>query len=86
MAFMKKFRAGLKGAAAAMKSDRFEVNGVELKCIHCGFQQFDLGSAQLNTAAMSLLNLDWANESAAIACCKRCSFIMWFAESPEKIY
>ena len=73
MSFLSKLGKGLKGAMNAVNSDEYQVNGVKAKCIHCGHSHFELGSAQLNTAGMTFLNLDWANGSASLLSCKGCS-------------
>jgi hypothetical protein len=85
MSFISKLGKGLKGAMNAVNSDEYQINGVKAKCIHCGHSHFELGSAQLNTAGMTFLNLDWANDSASLLSCKGCSFIMWFAAEPKKL-
>ncbi|MEQ5873615.1 hypothetical protein J3455_03395 [Pseudoalteromonas sp. NFXS39] len=84
MSFISKLGKGLKGAMSAVKSDEYQVNNVKAKCIHCGHHHFELGHAQLNTAGMTFLNLDWANDSASLFSCKKCGFIMWFAVEPKK--
>jgi predicted nucleic-acid-binding Zn-ribbon protein len=53
-------------------------DGDELKCVVCGHNEFLTRSAQLNTAGMSFLGLDWANESAVCNVCDRCGYIHWF--------
>ena len=85
MSFIKKLGKGLKGAMDAVNSDEFEVKGIKAKCPHCGHSHFEIGSAQLNTAGLTFLNLDWANKSASLLSCKNCSFIMWFIEDPKKL-
>ena len=54
-------------------------------CPHCEHTEFIQGSAQLNSAGMSFLGLDWANKSATTLMCDRCGFIMWFGISPNRI-
>lgn len=49
-----------------------------MRCHHCGGGDFDRREAQLNTAGMTFLNLDWANRSAACFVCRACGFIHWF--------
>lgn len=85
MSFISKFGKGLKGAIEAVNSDEYHIQGVKAKCIHCGHSHFELGNAQLRTAGMIFLNLDWANDSASLLFCKNCSFIMWFKAAPKKI-
>ena len=85
MSFISKLGKGLKGAINAVNSDEYQVNGVKVTCIHCGHNRFEFGDAQLNTAGMTFLNLDWANSTASLLSCKKCSFIMWFAQEPKKL-
>ena len=85
MSFFKTLGKGLKGAAAALNADEYSVNGVNVKCTHCGDQHFDTGEAQLNTAGLTFINLDWANRSASVLICKKCSFIMWFLKEPKRV-
>jgi hypothetical protein len=49
-------------------------------------KELDHGPAQLNTAGMTLLNLDWANRSATILACERCGRIEWFLQPPDRIH
>lgn len=62
----------------------FEVAGIELTCSHCGGTRFTKDEAQLNTAIMSLLNLDWLNETADIYTCEACGHIEWFADKHDE--
>lgn len=85
VSFLSKLKKGISGAYDAVNSDEFEINGIKLRCIHCGHRHFEVGDAQLNTAGLTALNLDWANDSASTVVCKSCSFIMWFAATPNKV-
>lgn len=55
-----------------------EVQGRELRCLVCGHDCFHKREAQLNTAAASFFNLDWANSSGICYVCARCGYIHWF--------
>lgn len=57
---------------------QYEVAGRQLKCPHCGGIHFKSGTAQMNTAGMSFLGLDWLNESAQTFMCMACGRIEWF--------
>jgi len=57
------------------------VNGHPLKCGHCGGQQFRQQKAQLNTAGMTFLKLDWLNKSADTFICSDCGHIEWFVDA-----
>ncbi|QJR79518.1 hypothetical protein CA267_001255 [Alteromonas pelagimontana] len=85
MSFFKTLRKGLKGAISAANADRYQINQVQIKCVHCGHDHFDAGEAQLNTAGATFVGFDWANRSASVFVCKQCSYIMWFANSAKKI-
>lgn len=85
MSFISKVSKGIKGATQALQSDEYEINGSKIQCVYCGNHHFEFGEAQLNTAGLTFLNLEWANESASILACKNCSHIMWFAKSAKKV-
>lgn len=57
---------------------RYNVLGKPFECTACGHTEFSQRSAQLNTAGMTLFNLDWANESARCLVCKSCGYVHWF--------
>ena len=52
--------------------------GKELACLVCGHDEFFERQAQLNTAGMTFLHLDWLNASGVCQVCARCAFIHWF--------
>ena len=72
MGFMDSFRRGLEG------DDTYEVAGIQVVCPHCSGSTFEQSSAQLNTAGLTFLDLDWANRSASVLICKTCGHIEWF--------
>ncbi|NGN64485.1 hypothetical protein G5C51_11290 [Streptomyces sp. A7024] len=49
-------------------------------CPVCRSELFWQREVQLNTAGMTLLKLDWANESATGIQCARCSRLELFAD------
>jgi hypothetical protein len=55
-----------------------ENGGRPLKCLICGRDRFHTREAQLNTAGMTFLGLDWANESGVCVICANCGYIHWF--------
>jgi predicted nucleic-acid-binding Zn-ribbon protein len=78
---------GLFSKSGSKKGDapaRFLTAGNEVSCPQCHGNLFLEGKAQLNTAAMSLANLDWANKSATTLICAQCSFISWYSEAPSR--
>ena len=64
--------------------DGYSVAGLPVMCAHCKQDRFVEGRAQLNTAGMSFMNLDWANRSAATLTCTACGRIEWFLTDPEE--
>jgi len=82
---LKAIKAGAKGFASAMGPGPHAADGKNISCPHCGRGEFAEGSAQLNTAGMSFLNLDWANKSATTLACTRCGRIQWFIKKPERL-
>ena len=55
-----------------------EVLDRTLQCVVCQHGEFHKRSAQLNTAGLTFLDLDWANRSADLYVCARCGYIHWF--------
>ncbi len=66
---------GLFGQKAA---ESVRVAGVDLHCEICKHDRFWQRNAQLNTAAASFFNFDWANASATCYVCAGCGYIHWF--------
>ncbi len=62
----------------------FEVAGKQLICNHCDGENFIRGTAQLNTAVMSFIGLDWMNQSADTFLCKDCGKVEWFVLDGNK--
>jgi len=77
-------RRGLKAAGAAMQSRKYSLAGKPIRCHHCHGETFDSATALLNTAGMTLLNLDWANRSATTLVCQECGHVQWFLKTPDK--
>ena len=83
--FFTAVKRGLEAMGEAPTGERYSVAGRAVSCGHCGHDQFVEGRAQLNTAGMTFLNLDWANRSAATLTCTACGRIEWFLADPEEI-
>ncbi len=67
------------------EGERYTVAGKPVRCTHCTHDRFVEGRAQLNTAGLSFLNLDWANRSAATLTCTACGRIEWFLADPDEV-
>lgn len=65
---------------------QYKVNGINITCVHCQYNKFEHGYAQLNTALLSFLNLDFANRSANILTCDRCGYVHWFNKDIKRVY
>ena len=76
--------AGAKAATGPSDHGQYEVAGIAVRCPHCGGDRFVEGRAQLNTAGMTMMGLDWANRSAATLVCTGCGRIEWFLADPEE--
>ncbi len=66
-------------------TNTYQIQGKPIVCPQCGHNQFDFGSALLNTPGMTFLGLDWANRTATILACKECGHIDWFLREPQEI-
>lgn len=58
---------------------------IQLKCPICGCEEFYDRATLLNTAGMTYLGLDWANDEATNYVCRDCSYIFWFESPREKL-
>ena len=76
--FWNAVKQGAKAASKASGPGEFEVAGKPVTCSHCGGTTFIEGQAQLNTAGMTLMGLDWANTSASTLVCCECGCVRWF--------
>ena len=84
-AFFRSVKRGFQAMGEAPSGERYTVAGKVVTCTHCSHDFFVEGRAQLNTAGMSFMNLDWANRSAATLTCTRCGRIEWFLSDPEEL-
>jgi predicted nucleic-acid-binding Zn-ribbon protein len=60
------------------KPDTVMVKNRKLICPVCDNDQFIETRAQMNTAAASFFDLDWANKSARCFVCSECTYVFWF--------
>jgi predicted nucleic-acid-binding Zn-ribbon protein len=63
----------------------FRIQGKNITCPHCGNDQFEQRFILLNTPGMTFFNLDWANRTASVLTCTRCSHLQWFQRQPEVV-
>ena len=82
--FFTAVKRGVKAMGQAPAGERYTVGGKVVSCAHCSGDRFVEGRAQLNTAGMTFMNLDWANRSAATLACTSCGRIEWFLADPEE--
>lgn len=80
--FFKLFSKNIKELTKAVP---YQVNGLRVICVHCQYDKFQHGYAQLNTALLSFMNLDFANRSANILTCDRCGYVHWFNKDIKKV-
>jgi predicted nucleic-acid-binding Zn-ribbon protein len=66
-------------------TNSYQIEGKPIVCPQCGHNQYDQGVALLNTPGMTFFDLDWANRTATILSCRRCSRIEWFLKQPEEV-
>ncbi|EHF02941.1 hypothetical protein HMPREF1008_00586 [Olsenella sp. oral taxon 809 str. F0356] len=78
MGFLSSFEAAARGEDDS-RARPVSIAGKAVVCPHCGGTRFLEGKAQLNTAGMSFLNLDWLNRSVTVLECAHCGRIQWFA-------
>lgn len=66
------------GLFSKEQTEPCQVNGMALRCLVCGNDQFSKREALLNTAGASFLGFDWANASGICLICADCGYIHWF--------
>ena len=82
--FFTAVKKGMQAMGEAPAGEPYTVAGKQVICPHCSRNRFVEGRAQLNTAGLTFLNLDWANRSAATLTCTSCGRIEWFLADPEE--
>jgi len=82
--FFSALSRSMQAMGAEPTGERYVVAGKLVTCGHCSGEQFVEGRAQLNSAGLTFLNLDWANRSAATLACTACGRIEWFLADPEE--
>ena len=79
----------LKQVAKAIVSEKgpghYSAGGKNVVCRQCEGDTFAEGSALLNTAGMTFMNLDWANKSAVTLACTECGHVLWFMKRPNRL-
>lgn len=83
--FFHAVKAGVRGAMSVAGPGRFAAGGRAVTCTHCGEGEFEKREAQLNTAGMTFLDMDWMNRSGTALVCTRCGLIQWFAKEPDRV-
>ena len=76
-----------RGSKALIEGDppaRYLAGGRPVFCEHCHSDVFHEGEAQLNTAGVTFLQLDWANKCATTLMCNTCGRIHWYGIKPER--
>lgn len=84
--FFDAVKAGMRGAMNAVGPGRFLAAGLPVVCPHCRGEVFEQREAQLNTAGMTFLNLDWMNRAGTALICTCCGLIQWFGKTPDRVY
>lgn len=79
------FKLFAKNIKKSLGPGQYQVNGIDVTCVHCHYDCFERGEAQLNTALASFFNLDFTNKSATILTCHRCGYIHWFNKKVYRI-
>lgn len=83
--FLDAVKAGVRGAMSYTGPARFQAAGIAVVCTHCRGEEFERREAQLNTAGMTFLDLDWMNRSGTALVCTNCGLIQWFGKTPDRV-
>lgn len=63
----------------------YSINQTKIYCPCCRNDTFEIDYRQLNTRGATFFGIDWANRSATILVCERCSYISWFMSEPDEL-
>jgi hypothetical protein len=83
--FFDALKAGVAGFKEEIGPDGYSIAGRSVRCPHCTNTTFARGRALLNSAGLTLVNLDWADPAATILICSECGHIEWFAQEPDRV-
>jgi hypothetical protein len=61
-----------------------DFDGQTMQCAMCKAQRFWHRRAQLHTAFLTFLDLEWMNDSADCYVCDRCGYVHWFLPAGER--
>lgn len=78
-------KRGTKALLRGEEAVSYVAGGRKVQCPHCGSDRFVARRVLLNTYAMTLLSLDWANKEATTLTCGHCQMIQWFRVAPEQM-
>ncbi|WNF38350.1 zinc ribbon domain-containing protein [Bacillaceae bacterium IKA-2] len=79
------FKLFAKNIKESLGAGHYQSVGISITCMHCQYDKFEHGHAQLNTALLSFLNLDFANRTANTLTCHRCGFVHWFNKDVKRV-
>lgn len=69
-----------KAASDKPAGESYKVAGIQVTCPHCKGTRFFEQEALLDSRDMSILNIEWAGDSATTLICTRCGHVEWFAD------
>jgi len=75
-----------KNVKQSIGPGEYEAQGIKVVCPHCKHDKFITGGAQLNTAFLTFLKLDFVNRTAHTLTCECCGRIEWFVKDVKRIY
>ncbi|MCM3715188.1 hypothetical protein M3202_13950 [Alkalihalobacillus oceani] len=64
---------------------KYKANEIEIRCVHCKHDKFELDETLLNTRAMTFFDVEWLNDTAKTLICKECGYIHWFAKEVVEV-
>ncbi len=64
---------------------RYAVAGRQLRCAHCGGEQFTGREVPLGSRTSTMLDTEWLAAGAFAMTCATCRAIQWFAVQPERL-
>jgi predicted nucleic-acid-binding Zn-ribbon protein len=62
------------------ETQHVSVAGVQVRCPHCGGEDFEDRHALVPTRGMTFLGLAFVNRAASVLVCAKCGHMEWFLE------
>ena len=78
-------RSSIETVLEESEDGHFYAAGRRIDCVHCGESTFTVSQVLLNTWLLSLLRIDFLDDSASVLTCKKCGRQTWFSQASRSM-